>query len=453
MSVGILSKNTHLTGDDNSLEAGAALTLKATSVIDVQAAHASSILDKIGSTRGSLLERGAAAWAAITPGTAGHPLFSAGAGGDPVYRAIASDDVTMPKVGSPAGGSLLTRDFTTRGSAGVIDGTVAYITIASATTIDVAAGEGYIRTTNDQQGELKFITWPASLGITIPSPAAGDETTRFVGVEYNAGVPQITVRTTFNWNWYTDFPLGRVSIDTAGDLTVLNTMAHSEDTANLTRKFLRVVLPFQRESSAEGTGGLVFGELGTRNVSMTAGALWMGLNRFAMTAIDTSASGDFDLFYRRTPSGWNEATATQWPNTQYDDGSGTLADLTNNRYGNLWVYLDVADNRLNIVYGRGNYVLLATAEEEAAPSLPDHLSYQGRLLARLIFQKSGATATLIESAWAAMFSGSAISDHNQLSNLQGGTASEYYHMTAAQNTLFPSLASFAQVSARVFCHC
>lgn len=43
----------------------------------------------IGSTRGSLLNRGASAWELITPGTATHVLTSNGAGADPSYQAAA----------------------------------------------------------------------------------------------------------------------------------------------------------------------------------------------------------------------------------------------------------------------------------------------------------------------------------------------------------------------------
>jgi len=42
----------------------------------------------IGSTRGSVLERGAASWGIITPGTSGLPWISNGAGADPAYQAI-----------------------------------------------------------------------------------------------------------------------------------------------------------------------------------------------------------------------------------------------------------------------------------------------------------------------------------------------------------------------------
>lgn len=43
------------------------------------------VLDAVGDTRGSILYRGAAGWAILTPGTSGHFLKSNGAGADPSY--------------------------------------------------------------------------------------------------------------------------------------------------------------------------------------------------------------------------------------------------------------------------------------------------------------------------------------------------------------------------------
>ena len=54
---------------------------------DPEEVTASQVLDWVGSTRGSVLYRGASGWAALTPGTSGHVLTSAGAGADPAYAA------------------------------------------------------------------------------------------------------------------------------------------------------------------------------------------------------------------------------------------------------------------------------------------------------------------------------------------------------------------------------
>ena len=48
-----------------------------------------AIFDRaLGSTRGSIIERGAGGWALIGPGTAGLPFVSAGAGADPLYQIL-----------------------------------------------------------------------------------------------------------------------------------------------------------------------------------------------------------------------------------------------------------------------------------------------------------------------------------------------------------------------------
>lgn len=52
-------------------------------------ANASATLDTISSTRGTILYRGASAWSALAPGTAGYVLTSAGAGADPTWTNMA----------------------------------------------------------------------------------------------------------------------------------------------------------------------------------------------------------------------------------------------------------------------------------------------------------------------------------------------------------------------------
>lgn len=52
---------------------------------DPEEVTASQVLDWIGSTRGSILYRGASGWAILPPGTSGDVLVSNGAGADPSY--------------------------------------------------------------------------------------------------------------------------------------------------------------------------------------------------------------------------------------------------------------------------------------------------------------------------------------------------------------------------------
>ena len=345
---------------------------------------------------------------------------------------VSSENVSMPIVGTP-NNDTLTDDFTAHGSSGVIDGTLTYVAVGStAVKISVAAGEGYIRTADDQQGALVFCEWAASPDLyTFSAPAAGQENVIFIGIEYSGGnVTAVTKAAFSDWNWHSNFPLARCSYD-GTTMRILNAYAHAEDTANLTRKYLRLTMPFQREEAPEGSGGLEISSA-LRELNLTAGKLWHGFNNYSILSI---TAGTFDTHYKRSGGGFNSTTGvTSWPNTQYDDGSGTLQTLTNNRYGALWVYLDVSDGTLDIVYGAVNAVSVAGAQADTVPTTPAHLQYHGRLIGRIIFQKSAASPTLVESAWIGKFSASAVGDHNLLTNLQGGTTNEYYHLTSAQHT-------------------
>lgn len=343
---------------------------------------------------------------------------------------IPSDDITMPVVGTPTLDTL-TDDFTTRGSSGVADGTLTYITVGSTSVkISVAAGEGYIRTSNDQQAPLVFCEWPASPDLyTFSAPAAGQETAIFVGISYNAGTPIAITSTDFTeFNGFDKFWLGRVSYD-GTTMRILNSYAHAEDIANGTRIWMRRLFPFRREEAPEGTGGLELSS-SLRALAMTTGAAWHGYNRYNISAIASGTA--FDTHYKRAGGGFNTTIGvTSWPNTQYDDGSGTLQNLTNNRYGTLWVYLDFSDGSLDVVYGAVNAVLVSTAQADTVPTTPAHLTYHGKLIGRIIFQKSAASATLVESAWTNPFASSAVGDHTLLSNLNSAS---YYHLTNAEYT-------------------
>jgi hypothetical protein len=69
----------------------------------------SALIDVIGSTRGSVLYRGAAGWAALTPGASGTVLSSNGAGADPSYIAAGgTGTVTSVVCGTGLDGGTIT---------------------------------------------------------------------------------------------------------------------------------------------------------------------------------------------------------------------------------------------------------------------------------------------------------------------------------------------------------
>jgi len=85
---------------------GAAKVLGSVAGGDVSQLSASSVLDMVGSTRGSLLYRGASGWSILSPGTSGQLLKANGAGADPAWvtGVLVSDgdkgDITVSSSGT-----------------------------------------------------------------------------------------------------------------------------------------------------------------------------------------------------------------------------------------------------------------------------------------------------------------------------------------------------------------
>jgi hypothetical protein len=89
-----------LTATDNSVIAGNGTNLVMESL--------TSLIDgAIGSTRGSVLYRGAGGWAALTPGTDGHVFTSNGAGADPAWEATAAAGLSFDMLNLTAASTAL----------------------------------------------------------------------------------------------------------------------------------------------------------------------------------------------------------------------------------------------------------------------------------------------------------------------------------------------------------
>ncbi len=295
---------------------------------------------------------------------------------------------------------------------------------AGGAQIGVTAGTGMIRATNDSTAALLNFDW-SSATIVVPS-----NTTRYVGVEYNAGAPQVVLRTTANWDLQTEFPLGNV-VNEAGLLFFITSPQDVNASAGKTVQRFHETELVARDDM---TGGLVLDETGVRNITLSGGAIWTRLNRIVISAIDTSGLDTFDEYWRDGVGGFTRNPGVSpWDNVFYDDDSGTLQSLGVNNFGTRWFYL-MGDGSLVMIYGRADHNTLGQAEAEGAPdTLPGRITAQGFLIGRILFQRDAATASEIESVFDTVFAPTAISTHNNLGGLQGGTTGEYYHGTADTN--------------------
>jgi len=303
------------------------------------------------------------------------------------------------------------------------------ISDAGSGLITITAGTGLIRATDSDVAVIKFTDFAASSPANV---VLTDLANNYIYVEYNAGAPRIIATITERTDYNTNFKIGEVYRDgTSLHINQTVKMAVSDHAGKMIR-FNQEVMPY-----AHSSGGML-SATGTRNFAFTAGAFWNGLIKLTTNAFDSSVASTFSYFYYNGASWVEVASSTQINNTQYNNIASGLATLSNNKYGVHWIYLST-DNHVYVVYGQGDYTLIQAQDAMAPATLPSVISAHGFLAGKIIILKSATSFTQIESAFNMSFSGSIATEHNTLSGLQGGTASEYYHLTSAQKTFIDGL--------------
>jgi hypothetical protein len=346
---------------------------------------------------------------------------------------LTAAQIALAKLGSPTLYTLQDMQNVVH-STGWVSGGV--VTDATGGAVNVTAGSGLIRATDSNTAQLNFCEWSQSLGLALT-----DASVNWVIVDYNAGTPVVAKTTVDPTGDNTKIILARV-YRSGTDLHIFSGVRSTiGDHAALMMRSMAETMPFAHVSGAATSA------TGTRNLAITSGVFWHGLTRISTAAFDSSAAGRWIYYYRNGSGGWTEQSAqSQINNTQYDNGTGTLATLTANKYGVHWVYLG-ASGAVYIQFGQGDYTL-TQAQDAAVPSEPPDVATDARLIAKIIIQKSASAFTSVESAFMSTFTPAAISEHNNLSSLQGGTTGEYYHLTSAQATNASTAAAQATASIR-----
>lgn len=293
-------------------------------------------------------------------------------------------------------------------------------------TVDVSSGTGILKESNSVGADTRFFNFAGQSGITLT-----DNTSNFLYLDYNGGSPLVqstTDRTTIHL--YDQFNLGRVFRNG-------NSVVDIYPSGMWIDNFCRRINDWKTYKwGLDHISGSVVSEQGTRGIAVTAGEFYVGVTQIISPAFATP--GDSFLLYHRssTPGQWTLQTGqTQLGNSQYDNGSGTLADLSGgNHYGIYWVYV-CALGHVYILYGQGDYTLSNAHSAQPPTSVPTVISSHGALAAKIIFLNGATNFLEVDSAWVVSFIPGMPADHNELSGLQGGTSGQYYHLTSAQVTI------------------
>ena len=308
-------------------------------------------------------------------------------------------------------------------SAGVISG--GDLTDNGDGTVDISSGEALLRESASEDSRIRVVTFSGSTGVSLTDTQAN-----YIYLDYNGGTPSIVVgSSTADYNCQDKCILYKVT--RRG--TTINAVDGRNNNVDANRKHRRLL--YETSNFTPTRGGSIIGNPSALYISSTSGSAYFGLTKITHPAFDTSATDTFEYFYRDGAGGWTTTTGnSSIDNTQYDDGSGTLATLSNNSYGIHWVYiiLDSSSPRLAVQYGQGNYATLAEAQSAGVPSSPDDLYVTGLLIGRAIVEKGTSPLDAVESSIKTRFESSSPTTHNTLSGLQGGVDGEYYHLTTTQ---------------------
>ena len=329
-----------------------------------------------------------------------------------------TDLVGIPVIGSPAIDDLGSYIGATS-SIGTISGGV--ITDSGSGQVDISAWAGILRATDSLTSETLSTEISASTNVSLT-----DASNNYIFADYNSGTPAFTIETTLTTVLDARKTLLCTVYRDGTTLHITNAksaVGNFPETWSIRSKFVDGI---QRES------GCIIGETGTRNISLSAGECWLGIDKFSTAAFDSSGAGTFIYYYRDGVGGFTEvASQTQISNTQYDDGSGTLATLGTHKYGNAWVYLDL-DSGVHVLYGRDNYSLnSANAAAEPLTKPPNITEFHTQLVGKIIIQEGASSFTTVQTPFTTVFNGVGTTDHGELTGLADDDHSQYLLASAA----------------------
>lgn len=142
------------------------------------------------------------------------------------------------------------------------------------------------------------------------------------------------------------------------------------------------------------------GSIVTENV--TALHLNVASGKYHFSELRFSPAGGSDIsftsYYMDGSSGWTRSASSTVSNSQYDDGSGTLAALSSSYYTKHTVYVvgDGSTEKYFLVFGQVQYSSLLDAEAADLPSPPSYFDEGMVPIASIYVQQGSANVIRIE---------------------------------------------------------
>ncbi len=161
----------------------------------------------------------------------------------------------------------------------------------------------------------------------------------------------------------------------------------------------------------------------TRVMNIAPGIVWYGARSISLDGVNST--DNFCFLYYHQAGEWTSTPVTQFPNTQYDDGTD-LQTMNNNYYSSVFVLRGVEDaNYIYLVLGNNQYNRASDAEDAEVPPLPDIVQAHSILVGKIVFEKNIDTPINVLSVFEKFFSYSSIADHGNLTGLRDDDHLQY----------------------------
>lgn len=315
--------------------------------------------------------------------------------------------------------SKLVRESSTMGlvGGGVVSDT------SSSLTINVSPGSGFVIDTLDSY--IKEISWDTA---TITFTA---NQTVYVFASDSGAITTDTVKPQDQYS----IPLARVVVNSASITYIAYAPPTAQHRGNENETMLRDTL------GAIFDSGCLVSQTSTsaRSLTITEGRYYYGSTLITPSEKVTAI---FTLYYRDGVGGFNHIDNQNIiNNTQYDSGATALSSLTGGYYAkhSLYIVGEGSFQKQFLILAQSQYDTLQGAQGANIPSAPNHLTDEVALIATIIIQEGNNQIVEIRDERPRIgfrpSAVSAITRHNELSDIQGGGAGEYYHLSCAERTI------------------
>ena len=306
--------------------------------------------------------------------------------------------VNGDKINAPLTNLTLKEITNLSSSTGVTNGLT--VVDAGAGGLNISSAEFLIRATSDNTGTLYAGYIANDSSLVVP-----DNTTQFLYIDYNAGVPIWAITadpTTINMS----DRIATAIISRVG--SVLNILVLGNDNVDPIAKIRKK--SFYTESFLKANGGELSNPSALQ-IAVTAGDYWFGFNSFSHLAL--AGAGIFKYYYINAGNWLVNTTAVAINATQYNDITAGLVTLSNKNYCNHWIYATFGNStaEYSVIHGQGQYASLAEALEELPPAiLPTNVANLSMLIGAVtVYEDTAAIVSVREVT------------HFELSTSQGGS--------------------------------